>query len=330
MKIMCYGVRDYEISIFKRIETLLNHELVLNEKYLDDSNYESALGYETLIIRGNCKVSDQNLEKLRDAGLKYLLTRTAGYDHIPVEKCKELGIKAAYAPGYSPASIAELAVALGMSLLRDIPEAIMDSAKCDFTLNSRMFGREVRSCMVGIIGCGRIGKETAKLYKALGAKVLGTDPVQDEKMKGIIEYCSLDDLLSRADIISIHMSYIPGVNDHIIGKEEFKKMKYGAVLINTSRGELVDTEALIESIELGRLMRAGLDVIEDEKKVFFKQNESTQLPSVIQRAVALYPRIIMTPHMSSSTDIAVLDSLTITINNLNQLILKGYCDNSLS
>lgn len=329
MKIICFGVRDYEIPIFKKIEKKYDTELVLSDLYVDDTNYEIALGYDAIILRANCLLSENSLVNLRERGLKFLLTRTIGYNHIPLEACHSLGIKVAYSPGYSPSSIAELGVTLALNIIRNVPEAIANSSRYDFRLNTRMFGREIRECVIGIIGCGTIGKETARLYSAMGAKVLGFDIIQDESVKNIIEYCSFERICQEADIISIHMSYDKDKNRHFISYNEFDKMKDGVVIINTARGPLIDTEALISAIESGKVLGAGLDVIEYEKETFFQNHKEETINPALKKLINLYPKVIITPHISSSTDAAVYDSLRITMENIYQLSNGLECKNIL-
>ena len=329
MKIICFGVRSYEIPVFRKIEKEYNYNFELSDLYIDDSNFTIAIGYDVIVLRANCFLSYNSLSILREQGLKYLLTRTVGYNHIPVEDCHSLGIKVAYAPGYSPSSIAELGVLLAMSIIRNIPEAIYNSTKYDFRLNNRMFGREIRECIVGIIGCGIIGKETARLYSAMGAKVLGYDIKPNEKTSHIIEYCSINRIYREADIISIHMSYDAASNKHFLSKTEFEKMKDNVVIINTARGPIIDTDALIEAIQSGKILGAGLDVIEYEKNHFFKQMNSDDVNLTIKKLVDLYPKVIITPHISSSTYAAVYDSMRITMENLIQLSNNLPCKNAL-
>ena len=329
MKIICFGVRQYEIPVFKKIEEQYNCQLELSKVYIDDTNYQIALGYDVIILRANCYLSEISLAILKKHGLKYLLTRTVGYNHIPLDSCHKLGIKVAYAPGYSPSSIAELGVTLALNLIRNVPEAISNSSRYDFRLNSFMYGREIRECTVGILGCGTIGKETARLYSAMGAKVIGYDVIKDDKMSNIIEYKSFDSVCKESDIISIHMSYDEKSNKHIIGKDEMNMMKNNVIIINTARGPLLDTNALIEAIISGKVLGAGLDVIEFEKNLFFNKWSDDQVNPMIKRLVDLYPRVIITPHISSSTDAAVYDSMRITMENLNLLISNKPCKNSL-
>ena len=329
MKIICFGVRDYEIPIFKRIENDYNRKLILSDLYIDDTNYEIALGYDVIILRANCHLTENSLIELKNSGLKYLMTRTIGYNHIPLDICHSLGITVAYAPGYSPSSIAELGVSLALNIIRNVPEAINNSYNYDFRLNNRMFGREIRECIVGIAGCGTIGKETARLYTAMGAKVLGYDIIQDESVSDFIEYCSFERLCKESDIISIHMSYDEKKNKHFFSKREFEMMKENVVIINTARGPLIDTESLIAFIESGKVLGAGLDVIEYEKSTFFKHQSAESIDPILRKLISLYPKVIITPHISSSTDSAVYDSLRITMENIYQLSNDLECKNVL-
>lgn len=329
MKVKCFGVREYEKDIFKEIEREYSYTLVLSGTYIDDSTYEEALGYEAIILRANCYLSKSTLSILKDNGLKFLLTRTIGYNHILLEACKELGIKVAYAPGYSPSSIAELSVSLAMCIFRGIPEAISNATKYDFSIYDRMFGREIKNSTVGILGCGRIGTETAKIYNSFGAKVLGFDLYEDENKKDIITYTTMENILRQSDILSIHMSYSENSNYHLLGSNEFDKMKNGIIIVNTARGELLDTDALISAIISGKVYGAGLDVIEKEKDIYFKNNNSNNLSLQHKKLIDLFPKVIITPHISSSTYSAVYDALKISLENLNRFIETGSCENQL-
>lgn len=327
MKIICFGVRDYEVDIIRRVEKETNREISISSIYIDDSNYNIAEGYDVIIIRANCNLSYDSLRRLKETGLKYLLTRTIGYNHIDIESCKKLGIKVAYAPGYSPASIAELSLSLAFNFLRNISECSLNSLSYNFTLNNRMFGKTISDCTIGIIGCGRIGLETAKKFNQLGANVLGYDIYQKEN--DFLNFVDLNELLEKSDIISIHMSYDKKINYHFIDYDEFELMKDNVILINTARGELINEKALIKYIENGKILGAGLDVLENEKNIFFKKNKREELSENQKRLINLYPKVVITPHISSSTYNAVYESLIITFNNLNEFVNYGKCRNEL-
>lgn len=329
MKIMCFGVRDYEIEIFRKVERESGQELVLSNQYINENNYECAFGYETIIVRANCVFTENSLQEMYKHGLRYLLTRTIGYDHIPIETCKNIGIKVAFAPEYSPASIAELSIALALNLFCKINEVSANTAQYDFTLPSNLMRTEIVNSTVGIVGVGRIGKAVARVYRAMGAEVLGYDTNEDSAMRGIVRYVDLDTLLERSDIVSIHLSNNLGNNYHLIDEKSFQQMKQNVLLINTARGDIVDTESLVKYIKNGKVLGAGIDVLEDEKNIFFKKQNAEDLNPIVRELVSLYPRVIITPHISSSTTAAIYDSLKITIDNLSKLKSSEKCINEL-
>ena len=334
MKIIAFGVRDYEKETFHKLEEKYNHEFVFRPEYLNDDNVSLALGYEAVMVRGNCFVTHDNMKLLKDNGLKYYLTRTAGYNHVDIAACKEFGIKTAYVPGYSPASVAELSVALAMSLLRNTQyTGDLSGRNLNFKVTNQMFSKEIRECTVGIIGCGKIGYTAAKDYKGLGARVLAFDLYPNPKCEDTVEFVDLDTLLKESDIISCHMAYFPGKNDRYISKEKVDLIKEGSIVVNVARAEVLDNEAVVERVEDGSLSGFATDVIDGaiEKKVFGHEFASIKdIPSpLVQRMVKLYPKVIVTPHVGSATVGALKDMVEISLQNLDEFINTGTSKNSL-
>jgi D-lactate dehydrogenase len=330
-KIICFGVRDYEIPTFQELGEKYGYQLILRSQYLNDANYADALGYANVMVRGNCVVTAENLKKLYEGGLRYYLTRTAGYNHVDLKTCRELGIQVAFVPGYSPNAIAELALTLAMSLLRHSEYTADKSAHLDFRVTDTMFSKEIRECTVGILGCGRIGYTAATLFKGLGAKVLAFDRYPNDRCKDAVTYVDLETLLRKADVISLHMNYAPGQNDDFIGAKEIAQMKDGAILINCARGELLDTKAAAAAIESGKLGGLGLDVLRGEKEIFNHSFASlAEIPDpTVQRLISLYPKVLLTPHVASATDGALRDMIEVTLKNMDEYLTVGLCRNSL-
>ena len=189
IKLVCFGVRETEVEFFNKLNKY-GYDLKLVEKGLNHENVKEAIGAEAIMVRGNCMADRQNLELLSKHGLKYVLTRTVGFDHVDLEAVKDLGLKSARVPGYSPNAISELAVTLAMMLLRHTAYTVNRTKDKDFTIDATMFSREIRNCTVGIIGTGRIGLTTARLFKGLGAKVLGYDVFQSDAAKEVVEFVS--------------------------------------------------------------------------------------------------------------------------------------------
>lgn len=328
-EILCFGVRKYEIPTFNELGKAYKYDLILKSDLLTNENIFEAYGAEIIMIRGNCFLNAESINKLKSHGLKYILTRTIGYNHIDISACKDLGIKVAYAPGYSPNAISELALTLAMMLLRNISYATNQTHNLDFRVTDQMHSKEVRNCTVGIIGCGRIGVTTAKYFSGLGANVIGYDVYQSSLAKQALKFADLDTVLKESDIISIHVTYIKGANDNLVDREFISKMKDGAILINTSRGEVHDLEALVEAVESGKLSGVGLDVLKGENTLFNKKHEVITDP-VYKRMMDLYPKFLITPHLGSSTAEAVRGMVEISLKNMDEYLLNGTCRNSLT
>lgn len=330
MKIICFGCRDYEKPYFESLAKKYDYDLVLSPEYLNNNNYELALGYEAVMVRGNCVVDREHMKLLKDKGLKYYLTRTAGYNHVDVAACKEFGIETAFVPGYSPNAISELALTLAMMLLRNTAYTTDQTHNGHFKVTNEMFSREVRGCTVGIMGCGRIGCTTASLFKGLGSKVIGYDVFQSDHAKAILEFKDLDEFIKESDVIICHMAYIKGQNDNFISKDMISKMKKGTVLVNVARGEVMDTKAALDAVKTGHLLGLGMDVIDNEKSLFNKDFDPKHMDNEVhQEIIDLYPHVLITPHIASATDMALIDMIEVSLKNMDEYLTTGKCKNSL-
>jgi len=260
--------------------------------------------------------------------LRIILTRTVGYDHIDLGAAKELGIKVAYAPNYSPNAVAELSVTLALSFLRNIPYLLEQEKEKNFIVDEQMFAKEIRECTVGILGCGNIGMTSAKLFKALGAKVIGYDKNKFTS-NDVISYVDFETLLEESDIISIHLNYIKGQNDHLIDAKAITKMKSNCIVINTSRSEVLNYEAVIHALENNELKGLAADVIPQESQLFFQDLKGKEITNPIhQKLLGLFPKVIVTPHIGSSTMTALYNSIDMSLHNLQE-IRSGKCSNLL-
>ena len=331
IRIVCFGVRPTEVPYFNEINKKFGYELELITSGLTHENVNVAMGAKAIMVRGNCKVDSKNLELLKVNGLEYVLTRTVGFDHIDLEVAKVLGLKVARVPGYSPNAISELAVTLAMMLLRHTAYTVDRTKNKNFMIDNFMFSREIRNCTVGIIGTGRIGLTTAQLFKGLGANIIGYDIFQSDKAKKIVTFVSLEQLVANSDIISVHMPYIKGKNDHIINDAFITNMKQDAILINTARGELQDIGAIIRGIETGKLGGFATDVLEGESDIFFKDLSEAEITNpILKKLVELYPKVLITPHMGSYTDEALTNMIEISFENMKNYLETGDCKNAIA
>lgn len=329
-KIACYGVRSNEIEYFNKLNKY-NYDLTLVPELLRHDNIETAKGHDAVLLRGNSLADKQNLDALHSYGIKYVFTRTVGFNHIDVEYAKSLGMRMARVPSYSPAAIAELSVTLAMMLLRKTAYMTVKSAYRDFVIDDEMFTREIHNCTVGIIGLGKIGLVEAKLFKGLGARVIAYDIFENDKARELVDFTSLDELLAQSDIVSLHVPYVPGVNEKFVNKEFISKMKQDAILINTARGEIQDNEAVLAALESKKLSGFATDVFSNEAEFFQKKFMPWQtVPDpVIQKLIEMFPRVLVTPHVGSNTDEALSNMVETSYENFNDMLTTGACINEI-
>lgn len=330
MKLLCYGVRPVEKPFFEELNKDFGFDLVLTEKMLNDETVHMAEGCEAVMLRGNCPGNRQNLEIYKNYGVKYVLTRTVGYNHVDLEAAKDLGLKVAYVPFYSPNAIAELALALAMGLARHTQYMGDKGHNGDFKIDNFMFSKEIRKSTVGIIGLGKIGFTAAQIFNGVGARVIGYDIVEKDYLGDTCEQVDLDTLLAESDIISMHMPYFKGSNDEFINAEKIAKMKDGVIVVNTSRGELQNVNDILDAVESGKIQGFGTDVLANETKYFNKVTDVQDFDELLTRVNALYPRVIVTPHIGSYTDEAVSNMVEYSYENLRDFIETGTSKNELA
>ena len=329
MRVVCYGVRETEVPFFNNLNKY-NFDLVMTPDLLNDENVKLAEGANAVITRGNCKADARNIEIIAGYGVEYLLTRTVGYNHVDLEAGTKHGLKMARVSEYSPNAIAELAVTLAMMLVRNTAYTVNRTKDKDFRVDAQMFSKEIRNCTVGIIGAGKIGLTTARLFKGLGAKVVAYDIYESEEAKEIVEFVSYEDLIKMSDVISVHMPYFKGKNDKVINKEFLDMMKNDGILVNTSRGELQDDEAIYDALVNGTIQSFGTDVFAREAEFFFKDMNDQDLPyAPAEKLLNLYPQVLVTPHMGSYTDEALTNMIEMSFDNLNDFITTGECCNEI-
>lgn len=329
VKITSYGVRPIEQPYFEKLNTY-GFDMTYVEALLTHDNVDAAQGADAVLVRGNCVVDRQNLQKFADWGIKYVFTRSVGYNHMDLQAGADLGIEMARVPSYSPYAVAELAMTLGLNLFRHVDLAVNQTRQANFTISPAMFSKEIHTATVGIVGAGRIGLTEAKLYKALGANVLAYDPYPSAAIKEVAELCELPDLLNQSDIVSVHVPYFPGKNENLINADFVHQMKRGAVLINTARGELADVSAIIAGLDSGQLDGYGTDVVLDEVEIIGHQfANGAAVPNETVRQLMTHDRVLVTPHVGSYTESALEDMISISYQNFHDILTTGKTQNAI-
>ena len=299
MKVTVYNCREFdEKEMFKKYSEELGMELVLCPDAPDMENIALAKGCECVDIITS-KMTRELLEGLAANGVRYLVTRTIGYDHIDVDAAKELGITVANAP-YGPHGVADYAVMLILMSIRKMKRIIERTNIQDYSLKG-IQGRELKDLTVGIIGTGRIGRTVIQNLSGFGCRLLAYDLYENDDVKQYAEYVTLDEMWQQADVITLHAP-LTDDNHHMIGRETIAKMKDGVVIVNTARGGLIDSEALIEGIESGKIGAAGLDVVENEFGLYYYDRKSDVLNNRELAILRGFPNVTVTHHMAFYTD----------------------------
>ncbi|CAM2859148.1 NAD(P)-dependent oxidoreductase [Fructilactobacillus fructivorans] len=327
-KITAYDVRPFEKEYFVDLNSY-DFDLNLVEKPLSIDTVDEAMGTNAILIDGSCTADKKVLDKVKDLGIKYLFTRFVGYNNIDLDAAKADGIMVANVPSYSPYSVAELALTMGMDLFRHVAQATVNTNNADFRVLPTYYSNEIHDATVGIIGVGHMGSAEAKLYHNLGAKVLGYQRHPNDNPD--VTFVSEDELLEKSDIVSLHVPYVPGENDEMIGGPELAKMKRNAILVNTARGELVDTNAITIALSGSNIGGYAADVIIDENQIDGNEfNSLDDLPNKdVLELMKRYPNVIITPHIGYLTKPATIDMIKVSYDNFHEAMTTGKTKNQI-
>jgi len=303
MKLAVFSYRTDETAYFDKFIEQYNVDAVFTNEAPTLENAEFVKGCDCISII-TTKVDAKLLEKLKECGIKFISTRTIGYDHIDIEYAHKIGIGVGNV-SYSPNSVAEYTVMLILMANRKVKYILERSIGQDYSLKGKQ-GKELINQTVGVIGTGRIGETVIKNLSGFGTKIIAYDLYEKETVKEMATYVSLDKLLRDSDVITMHTP-LTIENYHLINEETIAKMKSGVVIINTARGALIDTTAFIDGIESGKIGAAALDVIEDETDVFYNDFKYSPIKNRELAILMSFPNVTVMPHTAFYTDQAVSD-----------------------
>ena len=306
MKLVLFNLREDEKSALNNwIASHPEVEVDVHSEELTASNKHLLEGKDGVVLAQNKPFEKEVYEYAKEQGIKVFATRSAGFDIYDLELMKELDIKMTNVPSYSPNAIAEHVITTALRISRNTNKIQRNVEKHNFTWNPGILSRELRTLTVGVIGTGRIGTQAAKLFKALGSKVLGYDIYPNDAAREVLEYVdNIDDLITNSDIITIHMPAIKDYN-HMVNDEFLSKMKDNSILLNAARGMLVDTKALLHALDSGKLLGAGLDVYENEGKYVPKNFEDKEFDDELLQTLIDRDDVIYTPHTAFYTETAI-------------------------
>lgn len=301
MKLAVFDTHRYDREALEGANAHFGHSLVFFEPRLTPQTAQLAQGFEAVCSFVNDKVNAQVLEVLRQGGVRLIALRSAGYNHVDLVAAERLGLKVVRVPEYSPYAVAEHAVALVLALNRRIHQAYARVRDWNFSLEG-LVGFDLHGKTVGLVGTGRIGRTAARIFRGFGCRVLCFDAVPDKGLEQElgVRYVPLETLYAEADILSLHVPLTPETH-HLVNAESLAKMKRGVMLINTGRGALIDSRALLEALKSGHVGQAGLDVYEEEEGIFFEDLSFKVLKDDVLARLLTFHNVIVTSHQGFLT-----------------------------
>lgn len=313
MKVIAFKCRPDEKVYFEAYEKEFNMEVTRVKKYLDLDTVSLTKGFQGVSVTGSCNVKAEVIDKLKENGVKFIASRSIGYDNIDVSHAVKLGIKVSNAE-YSPYSVANYTVMMLLMLVRKSCYIVARTYSMDYSI-SDMQGREMQNLTIGVIGTGRIGQAVIKNLSGFGCRIIGYDPYPNEEIKRYMEYVELSRLYKESDVITLHVPYFQS-NYHMINKESIEKMKDGVIILNAARGELIDTSDLIDGLESGKIGGAGIDCFENESGIIHKDHLCNIIKNRELAILKSFPNVIVTPHVAFFTDQAAEDMVRCSLNSL--------------
>lgn len=319
MRILFYGTKSYDIESFENeIKNYDNLEITFVEHELDEHTIDLSRGYESICVFVNNEVDREMIYKLKEIGVKLILLRSAGYNNVDLNACKEYNVTVMRVAFYSPEAVAEMAMALALAVNRKIHKSYIKVRENNFAL-SGLTGINFYQKTVGIIGTGKIGESMAKICSGFGMNVIAYDKYE----KNGYQYVSLDELLEKSDLISLHCP-LTDETYHLINEDTISKMKDGVILVNTSRGGLIKTEDLIKGIRDKKFFGVALDVYEEEDEYVFENLEDDIFDfSTIARLLS-FPNVIVTSHQGFLTKEALEAISKSTLENAKSYLESNY------
>jgi D-lactate dehydrogenase len=315
-KILFYDTKPYDIEFFERANNDFGFELKYFKEKLDDETAILSKGYNVVCLFVNDDGNENVIKKLKENGVELIALRCAGYNNVNLKAAYQQKIHIVRVPAYSPYAVAEHTIALLLALNRKIHKAYNRVRELNFSING-LLGFDVYQKTVGVIGTGKIGRVVIKILKGFETKILAYDinPDKNFAKENGFEYVSLDEVFRNSDIITLHCPLTPETN-YIINEKAISRMKDGVIILNTSRGKLIDTKALIDGLKSGKIGAAGLDVYEEEADYFFEDYSTQVLTDDVLARLLTFPNVIITSHQAFFTKEAMENIARTTLQNV--------------
>lgn len=330
MKIAFFSSKRYDQQSFAAANQTHGYELVFLESRLNPKSASLAAGFEAVCVFINDDVSAATLEVLAAGGTRLVALRCAGYNNVDLVAAQALGITVVRVPAYSPHAVAEHAVGLILTLNRKLHRAYHRVRDDNFTLDG-LLGFDLHGKTVGVVGTGNIGLCFAQIMRGFGCRLLAYDVRENPACLDLgVTYLPLIEVLGQADIVSLHCPLLPSTH-HLLNPETLGQIKRGAMVINTSRGGLVDTAAMIEALKSGQVGYFGTDVYEGEGPLFFEDLSDTVIQDdTFQLLQSFSSSVVITAHQAFFTEEALTNIALTTLNNLSTVAAGQPCPNALA
>lgn len=313
MKTAFFSTKPYDKEYFEKQNK--DHKLTFFEVSLNESSVKLAQGFDAICVFVNDKVNAAVIDKLADFGIKLIALRCAGFNNIDLIATKKANMSVVRVPAYSPHAVAEHAVALILTLNRKTHKAYNRVREGNFSLE-KLIGFDLFQKTVGVIGTGKIGEAFARIMLGFGCNVLAYDIFENQELSTIgVKYCSLNEVFEQSDVISLHCPLTEKTR-HLVDNQAIAKMKIGSMLINTSRGALIDTPAVINALKSKKLGYLGLDVYEQEANIFFNDLSEEILVDDLLARLMSFPNVLITSHQGFLTEEALTQIAVVTLNNI--------------
>ncbi|NUW58169.1 2-hydroxyacid dehydrogenase [Cronobacter muytjensii] len=328
MKLAVYSTKQYDKKYLQHVNQEYGFELEFYDFLLTERTAKTAIQCDGVCIFVNDDGSRPVLEELRKHGVKFIALRCAGFNNVDLDAAKELGLKVVRVPAYSPEAVAEHAVGMMMCLNRRIHRAYQRTRDANFNLEG-LTGFTMYGKTAGVIGTGKIGVAALRILKGFGMRLLAFDPYPSAAALELgVEYVDLKTLFSQSDVITLHCPLTPE-NYHLLNQNAFEQMKDGVMIINTSRGGLVDSQAAIEALKSQKIGALGMDVYENERDLFFEDKSNDVIQDDVFRRLSACHNVLFTGHQAFLTEEALISISETTLENLRQLERGETCPNEL-
>ena len=329
MKVMLFGTQPYDQLSFERIRKSYGFEMVYHRSHLNAKNVPLAQGADTVCVFVNDTVDAETIRGLSELGVRLIALRCAGFNNVDLQAAARCGIPVVRVPAYSPHAVAEYAVAMILSLNRKIHRAYWRTRDGNFSLHG-LLGFDLYGKTAGIVGTGKIARPLIHILKGFGMQVVAYDIYPDNRyaLAEGIEYVTLDELYQRADIISLHCP-LTDRNRHMIDDAAIGRMKPGVILINTGRGQLIDTAALIEGLKEKQIGAAGLDVYEEEAAYFYEDTSDRIMDDDMLARLLSFNNVIVTSHQAFFTREALDNIAQVTMQNIHDFFELNKLTNTV-